>query len=58
MIVEKVDIVIEFQDAGNKLVSIQFKRKAGSSVLFQRNIIEIRDGFIMGLNNPRIDVGA
>ena len=34
MIVEKVEIVIEFQDAGNKLVSIQFRRKAGSSVLF------------------------
>ena len=56
MIVEKVEIVIEFQDAGNKLVSIQFRRKAGSSVLFQKKIYEIREEFIKGLNNPRIDV--
>ena len=58
MIVEKVEIVIEFQDAGNKLVSIQFRRKAGSSVLFQKKIYEIREEFIEALNNPRINLSA
>ena len=36
---EKVQILIELLDAGDRLVAIQFRRKAGSSLLFHQKVV-------------------
>ena len=50
---EKVEIEIEFLDAGDQLVSIQFRRKAGSSILFKKKVAKLREAFVKSLDLKR-----